>query len=163
MLGGYLVDRIGNRNCNIIFTLFILFGQALFAFSIITSNYPMALAGRCLFGIGGEILYISQYNVIIGWAHTKETSLALGFSATLNRLSTAANDNITPFIQEKTSLSFSLWVGAMLCGVLFACALLLAWFDKNKSKYFLENAKREEEKFNMKDVREFGASLWLLA
>ncbi|OMJ68155.1 hypothetical protein SteCoe_34476 [Stentor coeruleus] len=163
ILGGYLVDRIGNRNCNIVFTLLILLGQALFTFSVIIDNYPMALAGRCLFGIGGESLNISQYNVIIGWAHAKEVSFVLGLAATLNRLSTAANDNAIPIIQEKTSLGFSLCIGVILCGISFMSAIILAWLDKNKSRFILENKKIEDEKFRIKDVREFGTSFWLLS
>lgn len=122
----------------------------------------MALVGRCLFGLGGESLNISQYNVIIGWANIKEASLSLALAATIGRLSTAANDFITPYLNDKIDIAFALWFGAMLCGISFAASLVLAWFDKNKQRY-LGNSHAVEEHFNMKDIKDFGISLWLLA
>jgi MFS family permease len=52
--GGYLVDFIGVRFGIILFSTLICLGQAVFAFSASIKNYPLALVGRIIFGLGGE-------------------------------------------------------------------------------------------------------------
>lgn len=92
--------------------------------------------------------------------------MALSIAATTNRLSTVLNDNLSPTVAETISLSFSLWLGFMLCGFSILMACILSHIDKKKER-FLRNQNnlklQTEEKFNIKDIKNFSFSFWLLA
>ena len=166
VFGGYLVDRIGNRFCNILYTLLVAIGQSLFAFGVTIKSYPLALGGRAIYGIGAESLNISQFNIINGWLSEKELSMGLAFAVTINRISTSLNDNLSPHIAQSASLDLSLWVGFGLCCISLLCALLIQKIDKKKDLLlgFIEQRKLpDDQKFDIRDIKTFGASFWLLS
>lgn len=166
IFGGILADKIGNSTCNILFSLLIASGQAVFAFGVSIQSYPIALLGRGIFGLGGESLNVSQINTVVEWFSKKEQSMAVSVIFMVRRLSTAINDNTTPDTVENTSLAFGLWVGFFLCVLSLIMALIIRIITKRKNKLLGsddENGVPLEEKFNLRDMKEFGTSFWLTA
>ena len=146
--------------------MLVAIGQALFAFGVSIRSYPVALIGRCIFGLGGESLNISQFNSILSWFGDEQISMALSVAATFNRITTAVNDNSTPTIAEHTNLDFGLWVGFMLCIVSLLASFWLRFLNRKKNLLLGKPAQDvipESEKFHMRDIKSFSLSLWLLA
>jgi hypothetical protein len=54
--GGRIVDLFGVRICICIFSSLVCLGQAIFSFSASITNYPVALVGRVVYGLGAECL-----------------------------------------------------------------------------------------------------------
>ena len=129
------MDRIGNQTCNILFTSLIAIGQAIFLLGMSIQSYSVSLIGRLIFGLGGENLNVSQFNVILGWFSNYELSMALSLTVTVNRLSTALNDNITPGIVSYTNLPFGVLIGTVFCMISVICAIILNSLDKKKTVY----------------------------
>ena len=58
--GGYFTDLWGARVVNIICASFILCGQVVVAVGAYAQMFPLMIAGRVVFGFGGESLCVSQ-------------------------------------------------------------------------------------------------------
>jgi len=58
----------------------------------------MLLAGRIIFGAGGECMGITQASIISSWFRGKELSLALGLNLSISRLGSVANAAIVPSV-----------------------------------------------------------------
>ena len=59
------MDKLGSRAGNLIFSLIVTIGQAVFAIGASIKSYPIALLGRSIYGVGGESLNVSQFNTIV--------------------------------------------------------------------------------------------------
>ena len=65
MLGGLLIDRIGSNTSNILFASLIALGQGIFSLGVSIKSFPIAVLGRFVFGLGGESLIVSEFNVLM--------------------------------------------------------------------------------------------------
>ena len=72
--GGYIVDYFGAPLTLIIFSVFILAGQIVFAFGASVESWAIMLLGRVVFGLGGENLTVAQSAVLAQWFVGKEVS-----------------------------------------------------------------------------------------
>lgn len=93
LIGGVLTDKFGKKNffiyhliiflgdrfMNVIYTLIIMVGQALFCIGVSTGNAYIAIFGRFFFGIGGESLNICMTTLIIKWFQGNELSFSQVF------------------------------------------------------------------------------------
>ncbi len=80
IVGGYLMDSVfGIRIGTIIFAMFIILGQFLFAFGALIYSYPLMQVGRFVFGIGGESLAVAQNTYAVSWFKGKELNMVFGF------------------------------------------------------------------------------------
>ena len=52
-LGGFFVDKMSARLMNIVFCGCILVGQFIFAVGVFAGSFPIMIAGRVVFGLGG--------------------------------------------------------------------------------------------------------------
>jgi MFS family permease len=59
-VGGLLVDKIGARKGTIIFTFILIVGQGICTWGGAINSYGVLLAGRAVFALGGECLFVSQ-------------------------------------------------------------------------------------------------------
>ena len=58
-VGGYLIDAVlGRRMAGLVFSAFVLLGQAILAFGTSKSSLWLMDVGRLVFGLGGETLAI---------------------------------------------------------------------------------------------------------
>jgi MFS family permease len=66
-LGGHFIDRFGPKRLLITLSCCVCAGQALFAVGITMRKFWLIIAGRALFGIGGESVGVAQSCVTTRW------------------------------------------------------------------------------------------------
>jgi len=98
MIGGILIYKFGYRTMFIVFGLFVLIGQLIFAMGCSTKSVSLMLLGRVVFGLGGESLNTTQYAIIVQWFSSNEIGFAMGLCLSLARLGNVFNDIISPII-----------------------------------------------------------------
>lgn len=84
-VGGYLVDRFGWQWMNVWFAAAICVGQAVFALGGSIKSFPLMLAGRVLFGLGGESLTVASSALLADWFAGKELAFSLGVALSVAR------------------------------------------------------------------------------
>ncbi len=95
-IGGILVMKYGVRSMYVVFGLFIMLGQMIFAIGCQTSSMNTMLIGRIIFGIGGESLNICQNAMIVKWFYKSQIALPLGLTISVSRLGSVLNDVVSP-------------------------------------------------------------------
>jgi MFS family permease len=118
LFGGFFVDRWGTNLSLFVFTFLITAGQAVFALGASLGTYWIMVAGRILFGFGGESLgvaqarflqsslhsltcycghshrvsvvtaCVAQTTLVALWFENKELAFALGINLSISRLGT---------------------------------------------------------------------------
>ena len=79
LIGGILADKFGLYKIMISFSLFIIVGQGIFAFSGFMGNknddddlpFIISIIGRTVYGFGGEILGVCQFTIVSKWFKEK--------------------------------------------------------------------------------------------
>lgn len=59
-------------------------------------SFNTMLAGRVVFGLGGECMSVAQSSIISSWFKGKELNFALGFNLSVSRLGSVLNSNTVP-------------------------------------------------------------------
>lgn len=166
VFGGYFIDVIGNRIGAVLFSVFVVLGQAIFAFGVMVRNYPISLLGRGVFGLGGENLTVCSNHFVTSWFTGSELAMAIGTLTSIGRLGTVLNNTIEPAIVESTgSLSLGLWIGCLFCIFSLICVVSINIIDKKKDKNLGIISKKllpESEKFKFKELKYFGCTFWYL-
>lgn len=91
------------------------------------------IAGRVVFGLGGESLSVSQSAVISQWFKGKELAMALGFNLSVSRLGSVVNGLVVPTIyndNHMNRLGIALLVGFFVCVFSLVCAICLVLIDR---------------------------------
>lgn len=92
------------------------------------------IAGRVLFGMGGECMCVAQSSIVSIWFKGKELAFALGLNLSVSRLGSVANAAIVPGVYESEGLGVALSVGFVLCLFSLACAFGLVALDSRREK-----------------------------
>ena len=74
ILGGIFVSKYGEKISALLFSLIIFIGQMVFTFGIWSNSYSLMVAGRVIFGLGGENLFIVEFIMVEKWFHNKSFS-----------------------------------------------------------------------------------------
>lgn len=82
----------------------VLLGQLVFAIGCSTKSVGLMLAGRIIFGLGGESLNTTQMAVIIQWFGSNELAFAIGLCLSLAKMGNVLNDVISPRIATVKNL-----------------------------------------------------------
>ena len=90
------------------------------------TNYPLALTGRVIFGLGGESIGVAQSTLLALYFHGKEVALAMGINLSASRLGSVANSNVTPAAYEAWGLALALWLSFVVCCVSLLAVILIA-------------------------------------
>jgi MFS family permease len=137
LLGGIMSDRLGLRFGNLIFAGLVLAGQCVFALGMTlpgtSTKWAVMIAGRVFFGFGGESLSVTMSALIAKWFGGRELALALGVNLALARLGSVFNDAASPALAGTFGLAGSLWGGAVICAISFACAVAVYMVDLRAS------------------------------
>lgn len=174
LMGGVLIDKIGLNFAIILFSSLLVLGQGVFTLSGYlgtddqSDNIPfiVAMAGRLIFGLGGESLNVCQSTIVSRWFIGKELSLALGINISVSRLGSVFNNYSMPPLQEATSLGVALSFGLFLCVLSFFSGFVLTFFEKHAAKIDNESVdlrEDEKEEFHWRDIKDFSVSFWLIA
>lgn len=126
---------------------------------------PVMLLGRLLFGSGNGSLTIVQNRITAYWFKNKELALAFGITLAFSRLGSVLNFFLTQSFKDVHGLPWTLWGGAMLCGLGFICALVVSFLDKMGVRALgdEDNLKMQSKKLKLTDIKHFSLSYWLLA
>jgi MFS family permease len=173
LLGGILLDSIGVRMGLIFFCAVLTLGQFLFMLGGYALSYDEMIAGRVVFGMGGESMQVAQSSIISAWFKGKEMAFALGLNLSIARLGSVINGIIVPQIYDQSGLGMALGVGFIICIFSLACAFGMAILDRRAESKNKEDNRREgqverqsqseeEEGFKIEYLYTFSTSFWLL-
>uniref|UniRef100_A0A8C1M3I1 Lysosomal dipeptide transporter MFSD1 n=1 Tax=Cyprinus carpio TaxID=7962 RepID=A0A8C1M3I1_CYPCA len=174
-LGGFLLDRVfGIRLGTIIFSLFVLLGQIIFAAGALANHFWLMNLGRFVFGIGGESLAVAQNTYAVNWFKGKELNLVFGLQLSMARVGSTVNMNVIGWVYGRieamlgstghTTLGITLMIGETASTCLFSliCALILGFLDRRAEKILHKEQGRTGEVIKLTDVKDFPVSLWLI-
>jgi len=143
LVGGVIIDRMGNRFSAMLFCGLAAIGSAIVALACEIQSWPLLLAGRFLFGIGAESSYVVQNNICIEWfSNSKYFGLAMGITLTIARLgSILAFTTVTQVADFMGNYHYGLWFGWVLCSFSLVTGFLFCVTDK-----FLKRKAQFQEK-----------------
>ncbi|KDO31136.1 hypothetical protein SPRG_04274 [Saprolegnia parasitica CBS 223.65] len=169
--GGYLTDRFGPRRVLLLMTSFITLGQIIFALGNQWRSFPLMLAGRVVFGVGGETISVAQATLLSLWFPSNELAFTNGVLLCMSKLASTLNNALSPLLAETYGSTSALWVGAMLCGLSLCAALLLAPIDATAQAQIDDEVLSPDERaaeielkrhLRPSDVRDFSMAYWLV-
>lgn len=175
--GGFLIDKLfGVRLGAIVFAVFVLLGQVLFAFGGLTNTFWLMGLARFIFGIGGESLCVAQNTYAVKWFSGRELNMVFGLQLSFSRVGSTVNMNIMqPLYQffDKTvhgykCLGLTLFIGVGMCVFSVLCALILAFLDKRADRILMRAVKKGDDdepkdEMRMRDVKDFPLTFWLIS
>lgn len=138
--GGYFVDKWGVRPCLFLFTGFLTVGQAVFAFGLSIKSWPIMLAGRVIYGFGGESLSVANAAVLSVWFKGKELAFAFGLNLSIARLGSVINNLVSPQLANGVGIQFAFWFGVFLCAGSMASVIGVSIIDKAMDAKLILNA-----------------------
>lgn len=168
IFGGIFLDIIGLRLGILLFSGILTLGQGVFMIGGYQKSFGVMIAGRVIFGLGGESLSVAQSAIVSKWFKGKELAMALGLNISISRLGSVVNGMVIPKIydsQHLNRLGLALLVGFFVCIFSFICAVFLVLLDRHADKVDkVGNTKvvSEEEKFRWSDIKTFNKSFWII-
>lgn len=167
--GGILIDNVlGLRKGLMLFTTLVLLGQAIFNIGVWQVSYPTMLAGRFVFGLGGESLSVAQSAYVARWFRSgRGMALAFGITISFSRVGSSLNFLLSPRIAKNESVPLSVGFGTALCILSFLCCIALVIADKygeDKKLVLPEEIKKDKDGgsiFRWEDVKILGIRFWI--
>ncbi|KAI8844106.1 major facilitator superfamily domain-containing protein [Chytriomyces cf. hyalinus JEL632] len=133
VIGGLLVDKLGPTMILLSFSALVFTGQLLFAVGLNLKNFSLLMAGRFLFGLGGESLEIVIARVLTDWFAGRCLAFALGVNLASARVLTALNDNISPRLAQ-TSVLAAAWTGVAVTVASCVGGIAVVYVDRDASR-----------------------------
>jgi len=152
LLGGVLIDRIGAGRAATLASGLCLIGAVLTA---IGQPFGLMVAGRLVFGIGSETLYIALLCAIAGWFAGGGGALATALFFSLARVGSYLADTSPDWAGSIYARGWQapLWLAAGLCGAGFGAALLCARFDQGRKS-------ETSDRIQWRDIAAFPRAFW---
>jgi MFS family permease len=137
VVGGILLDQvIGLRRGALLCCSLVAMGCTVVAFagsnsawSGTSTAFTVALAGRFLFGLGGETLGVCQNAFCAKWFRGADMSTAFAIVLSFARVGSAVNFALEPAISSKYGFPAALWLSALLCVVSVCACIALGLLD----------------------------------
>jgi len=139
IFGGLFLDKIGIRSGLLLFTSILTIGQLVFMMGGYQANFNLMLAGRVIFGLGGESMGVAQSSIVSVWFKGKELAFAMGLNLSMARLGSVINADFVPSVYDTSGLGMALTVGFLLCLFSLANALGLVYLDKKAEESSAQN------------------------
>ena len=176
LCGGFLIDKVfGVRMGAIIFALFITAGQLVFGMGAYLDKFWLMKAGRCIFGMGGETLAVTQNTYAAAWFKGKELNMVFGLQLSMARIGSTINMNVMqpvykmmqsrfkePYLEEYKTLGYTLFFGLVTCIFSLSIALILAYLDARASKRLHKDDAKTGDVIRLKDIKDFPLSCWII-
>jgi MFS family permease len=147
MLGGWVADRLGMAASNSVYAAVVLVGQVVFAAGLglgssadARTSWGLMLAGRTVFGLGGESFSVTLTSLVARWFAGRETALAMGTFLAMARLGSVVNDVVSLDVAERLGLAWAGWVGVGVCGASLLCALAAQRLDASAEALLSQSA-----------------------
>lgn len=167
IFGGLLIDKfLGLRKSMLLFMLLITAGSGLFYLGVVLVNYPLMLAARLLFGLGGESLAVAQSALVARWFRGgRGMALAFGITISFSRVGSSFNFLFSTRFAGAYGINVAVLMGVIACVLsLLACFVLIA-MDYRASKTGVikdENIGGDEDQLELKHIKNLPIELWLL-
>lgn len=131
IFGGLLIDRyLGLRRGMLLFTTLVLLGSVLFFFGVWSVSYPLMLAGRVIFGLGGESLSVSQSAFVSRWFKDgRGMAMAFGITISCARVGSSFNFIFSPAIAARWGVTYATLAGVGACLISVVCCAVLICAD----------------------------------
>lgn len=85
----------------------------MFTFGVVRSNFYICLAGRFVFGLGGESLTVANSALLaIVFSHA-EVALAMAVSLTISRFGSVANNNLSALMYRTFGIGEAVALGVL--------------------------------------------------
>jgi len=107
-------------------------------------------------------LSVAQSTFCSKWFKGKDLALSFGITLSFARLGSFANFYFTPILADGISVPFAFWFGTVTCAVSFTITILASISDRVRDRYVVAEEISAATPFNIRDVRYFPASLWIL-
>jgi len=123
------------------------------------------LAGRFIFGLGGECQFVCKSAIISQWFKGKELAFAFGINLSFSRLGSVAASFIEPRLasQNGGDITIPLYVGLGFCIFSFFCGIGIVVVDAYADKVDGVTAKTTgDDKFKCRDLKSFKLPYWLI-
>ena len=146
-------------------------GQLIFTISGFLVNndekdfYPfmLALSGRFIFGLGGEILNVWEITVLSKYFKNKELSFAIGAYYSITWIGAPLSNYIMPLLSVIMSLGITLSIASVVWIISLLAAIIFIYLDSyidniNSRNNWLET----QEEFHCKDIKELPYLFWLI-
>lgn len=159
-IGGMIIDRIGTRRANLLFSIFCMVGAFL---TFVRGDLATMVAGRLIFGLGAESLIVSITTTLAKWFKGKELSFAFGLNLTIARLGSFAALNSPTWAKSL----YDNWQGPLLISFvasLISVVAVLSYFVVDvwsRRKYVLGEEKKQD-KIILKDVLKYNSAFWFI-
>jgi MFS family permease len=170
-LGGFLLDRVfGIRLGTVIFCIFLVIGQAVFAMGGLFDQFWLMIVGRFIFGLGGESLAVAQNTYAVSWFKGKELNMVFGLQLSFARVGSTVNFNLmeplykwmAEYYHGYTCTGIVLMIAVSTCVMSLFCAIILAWFDFRAEKILNKPALGTGEVIRFRDIKDFPLTFWLV-
>ncbi|OQR85153.1 Major Facilitator Superfamily (MFS) [Thraustotheca clavata] len=124
-VGGHMLDRKGYR-CILLFLVMMVFGQTLFAWSMQSYQWSLALIGRVIFGMGEGSVVVGARAIVAYWFDTSELTFAMGtMVAVTNLAKMLAKATMAPVAIHYGSYISGFWYGDAVCFASFLFAVIV--------------------------------------
>jgi len=175
--GGYIIDKyLGVRWGCFICCSTLCVGQTLVSVGTKYKNLVVVLAGRFVFGLGGETLTVAQSTYTAKWFKGAELSTAFGICLSFSRLGSAVNFDVSPYFVEMFGgaghggFSGAMYMGTVTCLISLLCTILLNIMDHRAERVREKTglgkspseANLEEETVRLSDISSFPLSVWFI-
>lgn len=159
-IGGIIIDRIGTRRANLVFSTLCMIGSFL---TFIKGDIITMAAGRLIFGLGAESLIVSITTTLAKWFKGKELSFAFGLNLTIARLGSFAALNSPTWAKSL----YESWQGPLFISFMASLVSVIAvctyyFLDVWARKKFILQPEQKQEKLNFREVFKFGSAFWFI-
>ncbi len=157
LIGGLIIDRIGAARSSVIAAAFSFVGCVL---SAIGDPYSLMVAGRLIFGVGTETLYIALLVSLSQWFVRGGSALAVALFFSMARVGSYAADTSPHWAATTYAGGWQppLWLAAGFTGVGLLAALGYWMIDHRYAASV--GAPPHSERFHLSDLRGFSPAFW---
>lgn len=162
---GPLVDFRSARLVGITSCILGLLGQFLFAFGVHVRIFSVAVAGRCIFGMGETAVTIAQQTAVAQWFRGAELTFAVALTETAHNIGNWSGMVAVSIGVEMGSWWMTLWIGVVVCVVGLAMGCVFGVIEKMyETSPTLEHAfrKPQEDQSFCRSFRMLTMSFWIL-
>lgn len=161
LLLGIGIDRWGYRILIVVLGVCVFLGQLLFTFGVAEASWSIMLAGRVLFGLGGESLQVAQGCLLFRWFKGHEVAFAFGLNLSIARCGSVLNDIMSPWVVQRWGVVNTVALGGVLCLASLACNVCCVFLDKYEGERANMPEAKGDESFSPRDLMRLPKLYWL--
>jgi len=133
LLIGLAIDRYGFGALLCSLSAITCLGNAIFSVGVDVGSWSTMIAGRIVFGFGGESLQVAQNCLMFRWFKGNELAFAFAVNLAFGRSGSVLNDILSPWVASKCGVTCAVWLGTFLCLGSFFCNVWSVVMDKRES------------------------------